>query len=110
MRLPCTPLISTGSTFEPFRSKDRVSETEALGCGATAIWNSNVVGDTISTSSSAATSRLNPLPFVHLPHQSHCRAVDKRRGPHLQAESQPIHDRPEVSGESLWSLCEKIGA
>jgi hypothetical protein len=34
-------------------------------------WNSNVVGDAISTSSSAATSRLNPLPFVHVPHQSH---------------------------------------
>src|SRR5689334_6705666 len=65
MRLPCTPLTSSGSTFEPFKLNDRVSETEALGCGATAIWNSNVVGDVISISSSAATSRLTSVPLVH---------------------------------------------
>ena len=33
------------------------SDTAVFGCGATAIWNSNVVGAVISTSSSAPTSR-----------------------------------------------------
>src|ERR1700757_1689821 len=57
MRLPCIPLISEGSTGLPSNTNDNRSETSAFGCGATAIWNSNVDGSVISTSSSAPTSR-----------------------------------------------------
>src|ERR1700726_2780344 len=57
MRLPCTPLISKGWTGLPSNLNDNDSDTSVLGCGATAIWNSNVVGAMISTSSSAPTSR-----------------------------------------------------
>src|ERR1700747_3591547 len=58
MRLTCIPLISENSTGLPSSTNDNRSETSAFGCGATAIWNSNVDGSVISTSSSAATSRL----------------------------------------------------
>src|SRR5271157_4148591 len=63
MRLPCIPLISLGSTGLPSNTNDNRSETSVFGCGATAIWNSNVVGSVISTSSSAPTSRfMAPMP------------------------------------------------
>ena len=40
MRLPCTPLISKGWTvYRPRRTT--TTRTPVLGCGATAIWNSN---------------------------------------------------------------------
>src|ERR1700731_387396 len=57
MRLPGMPLISEYSTGLPSSTNDNRSETSAFGCGATAIWNSNVDASVISTSSSAATSR-----------------------------------------------------
>src|ERR1700743_3944828 len=61
MRLPCIPLISKAWTGVPSNTNDNRSDTWVLGGGATAIWNSNVVGSVISTSSSAATSRLDWL-------------------------------------------------
>src|SRR6478672_2421557 len=57
MRLPCVPLISKACNGFPSNMNDNDSDTWALGCGATAIWNSNSVGAVISTSSSAPTSR-----------------------------------------------------
>src|ERR1700743_2696486 len=59
MRLPCIPLISKAWTGVPSNTNDNRSDTSVFGFGATAIWNSNVVGSVISTSSSAATSRLD---------------------------------------------------
>src|ERR1700730_11750329 len=57
MRLPCAPLISNAAIGLPSSTKDNDSSTSAPGCGATAIWNSNVVGALMSTSSSALTCR-----------------------------------------------------
>src|ERR1700679_1112612 len=59
MRLPCVPLVSKALTGLPSNENDKRSDTSVFGCGATAIWNSNVVGSVISTSSSAATSPLD---------------------------------------------------
>ena len=64
MRLPCTPLISKGWTGFPSKTNDSDSDTSVFGCGATAIWNSSVVGAVISTSSSAPTSRFI-APMIH---------------------------------------------
>ena len=61
MRLPCTPLISKGWTALPSSTNDNRSDTSVFGCGATAIWNSNVVGAVISISSSAPTARFIAL-------------------------------------------------
>jgi Family of unknown function (DUF5994) len=53
----CTSLISKSWIGFPSKTNDNDSNTSVFGCGATAIWNSNVVGAVISTSSSAPTSR-----------------------------------------------------
>src|SRR6185437_11183826 len=100
MRLPCTPLISKGCTFSPSKSNDNASETEVLGCGAIAIWNSNVVGAVISTSRSAATSRLISVPPVHRRSRLECgQQLTKRHGRDSDcgvADSVRQHQRPPV--------------
>ena len=52
----CAAYLQACNGF-PSNTNDNDSDTWALGCGATAIWNSNSVGAVISTSSSAPTSR-----------------------------------------------------
>src|ERR1700737_5322026 len=79
MRVPCIPLISEGSTGLPSSTNDNRSEHLVFGWGATAIWNSNVVGSVISTSSSAPTSRfMAPLAAgrAPAPKAPRCAALD----------------------------------
>jgi hypothetical protein len=53
--------ISRGWTGFPSSANDNRSDTSVLGCRATEIWNSSVVGAVISTSGSAPTSRFIAL-------------------------------------------------
>jgi serine/threonine protein kinase len=95
IRLPCTPLISVGVMGFPFKTNDNDSNTWVLGCGATAIWNSSVVGAVMSTSSCAPTTRLmSPMMPADRTSRGRATAHGSARlwsGPAARSNSLPEH-------------------